>query len=196
MSNIFGLTTNQLTEVFLQMTGICSFDDLRCSIISNGDAFNGYNAEKVILEFKVIRERKIERFRCFTKKMNFGFSESQIYRNLNLAGAPIPKMYGSVTIESGDEVIFLELLEKVGIDSKNEMEFERLLKTLAHFNSVDAQRKCSQNIVAASVVNIPGTHTNPLRSDPRALILELATPNSANSFGACNNHSRARFARR
>lgn len=45
MTGIFDLSASQLTEVFIQMTGIANFDDLNWTIVNGGKAFSGYNGE-------------------------------------------------------------------------------------------------------------------------------------------------------
>jgi hypothetical protein len=134
---MFGLGREELADVLILLSNSNDISDFQYKVVHSGDDFSGYNGEKAVLQFDVTCRGKVQQFRCFVKKMNFGFSEANVYQSINKCDGPIPQLYCSFITKDNSEVVFLELLNRVGIHSTEDKVFEQLLNTLAEFNALD-----------------------------------------------------------
>jgi hypothetical protein len=69
--------------------------------------------------------------RCVWK----GRSEAVHYRHLAAAGVPTPRLYGALPNDSGEEIIFLERLSRIGFRLDSVVEWRHLLSLMARFNA-------------------------------------------------------------
>src|SRR5260370_34687078 len=64
-----------------------------------------------------------------------GRSEAVHYRHLAARGVPIPRLYGALHNDSGEEIIFLEPLTATEFRCDSENEWREMLSLLARLNS-------------------------------------------------------------
>lgn len=69
--------------------------------------------------------------RCVWK----GRSEAVHYRHLSARGVPTPRLYGALTNDAGEEIVFLERLTATGFRNDSETEWRRMLSLLARLNA-------------------------------------------------------------
>jgi hypothetical protein len=146
---IFGLRKSQLQPIVDCAAGepVVSFEmDIR-----DVDLYNyGIRGEKLIATFTYMTAPgRAGQVNVFVKQQASGFSESHHYYYLAKHQAPIPKMYGALTNENKQEIIFIEYLDT---DSDyNAMlkdpgqydpgEFREFLALIARFNAIQPSQE-------------------------------------------------------
>lgn len=74
----------------------------------------------------------------FIKKFSWkGKSEAAHYRQLARSAVPIPHQYGALLHPDGDEILFMERLNQIGFDHRNEAEWRQMLTLLARLNACE-----------------------------------------------------------
>ena len=136
---IFGLKKSQLQSVVNCIAGepVVSFEmDIR-----DVDLYNyGSRGEKLIVTFTYTTAAgRAGQANVFVKQQASGFREGHHYYYLNKHQAPVPKMYGALTNENQQEIIFIEYLDTdLDYDAMlNEpSQFREFLSLIARFNAI------------------------------------------------------------
>ncbi|MBC8232892.1 phosphotransferase [bacterium] len=141
---IFGLRKSQLQSIVDCIAGepVVSFEmDIR-----DVDLYNyGSRGEKLIATFTYTATAgHAGQVNVFVKQQASGFQESHHYYYLTKHQAPIPKMYGALTNENKQEIIFIEYLDTdLDYDAMlNEpSQFREFLSLIARFNAIQPSQE-------------------------------------------------------
>ncbi len=98
----------------------------------------GYSAEKSIPTFYYnTKSGGRGSVVIFVKHMTCGKPEAPFFKLLSEMGLPVPKYYGHLMDQHGEEIIFMEYLKEIGVDHTNEFEVQQFVGIVARFNAVN-----------------------------------------------------------
>ncbi|MFE5318085.1 phosphotransferase [Paenibacillus sp. NPDC056579] len=103
----------------------------------------GYQGEKIIPVFTYESEAgEVSEIEMFAKRLNkIELGEEAHYHYLASYGVPVPRFFGAFRNVSGEEILFIERLSKIGADFKEPSELKLALRLLAKINSLPISDK-------------------------------------------------------
>ncbi|GCE14095.1 hypothetical protein [Tengunoibacter tsumagoiensis] len=109
---VFGLTQEQLWPVVEQLAGE-SVAHFSLTLQDQVQGFPGWAGQKLVptITYETIGGRSGQS-RLFVKKLSPGLSEELHYRYLHEQDFPVARLYGAVRGAQGEEILFLEYLER------------------------------------------------------------------------------------
>jgi hypothetical protein len=100
---------------------------------------DGYSGKKLIADVRFRTKAGARHARLFVKHCaDERLSEARHFRFLAARDVPLPTLYGCVASPDGGEILFMECLDRVGVDWTDGAEVRALLSAMARLNAIDA----------------------------------------------------------
>jgi hypothetical protein len=134
---LWGLSKDILLPVVRRAALEPGIADFSVSIRHEISGYKGYCAEKAIPTFCYRLPGGCDgEVTVFIKRMSSpGRSESIRYEALQALDLPLPRYYGYCLGEQGEDIVFMEFLEHIGLDPADANEARQLIQATARINS-------------------------------------------------------------
>ena len=137
-SSLFGLSSAQFKPIVEQLVSEEKLRQFSVEGERSLQGFQGYCADKKVVIVSCITETgRQERRPLFLKRL-FPFvpAEAHHYHYLETSGVPVAHLYGVLNGSQGEEILFLEYLERIGIAHHVPEELWQWLRVLVELNTV------------------------------------------------------------
>jgi hypothetical protein len=136
---IFGLTRSELWPVLRAASGVEHVRDFSATIDRSLRDYHGGCGDKLIPTITFTTPAgETQRATVFVKRLNWeGCSEAEHYLRLRQQRFPTPELYGVLADSQGQEILFLEFLEEIGVQEDSIEDWREFFSLMARFNALE-----------------------------------------------------------